>query len=156
MQLFLPCPFLCQSKHLYLPPQSPLKVGPSIRLRMASPVIGLSEDMRLPSLEIPTYVQMGLYSNWESGHHILDAYSNSESWNADETALYPIDYIYVKCRLYEDNALYRRAEDEQENAAVARVNVSGSGSLLAKREVYGNHEFRHAGYEDRIEESHAE
>lgn len=95
---------------------------------------------------------MGLYSNWESGHHILDAYSNSESWNADETALYPIDYIYVKCRLYEDNALYRRAEDEQENAAVARANVSGSGSLLAKREVYGNYEFRHAGYE----ESHAE
>lgn len=104
----------------YLPPQSPLKVVPSIRLRMASPVIGLSEDMRLPSLEIPTYVQMGLYSNWESGHHILDAYSNSESWNADETALYPVDYIYVKCRLYEDNALYRRAEDEQKNAAVAR------------------------------------
>ena len=133
MQLFLPCPFLCQSKHLYLPPQSPLKVGPSIRLRMASPVIGLSGDMRLPSLEIPTYVQMGLYSNWESGHHILDAYSNSESWNADETALYPIDYIYVKCRLYEDNALYRRAEDEQKNAAVARAHVSGSGSVQAKR-----------------------
>ncbi len=86
----------------------------------------------------------------------MDAYSNSESWNADETALYPIDYIYVKCRLYEANALYRRAEDEQKNAAVARGNVSGSGSLLAKREVYGNYEFRHAGYEDRIEESHAE
>lgn len=28
---------------------------------MASPVIGLSEDMHLPSLEIPTYVQTGLY-----------------------------------------------------------------------------------------------
>lgn len=94
--------------------------------------------------------------HWESGYNIFGGYSNSESWNADETALYPIDYIYVKCRLYEDNALYRSAEDEQENAAVARVNVSGSGSLLAKREVYGNHEFRHAGYEDMIEESHAE
>lgn len=95
--------------------------------------------------------------HWASELHLFGGLSKSYSTNNAETAEYPIDYIEVMCKIYQEDSIYASDFDSGRNSAVASVKMGPYTGLSAvvKREVYGSHIFRHTGYEDMVKESHA-